>query len=446
MSFTPDAIRQFLNRYPAAPHYWVALSGGVDSVVLLHALRQLGFPVRALHINHGLSASADHWQRFCESLCREWGVACYAERVAVVNGGGGIEEAARQARYRVFEQQLSVGDALLTAHHRDDQAETLLLRLMRGAGPKGLGAMAEVRPLGQGRLLRPLLGVSRQQLEAYARDHRLQWVEDESNRDTDFDRNFLRHEIMPLLEARWPEFGERWQQSAELCRDTQQLADILAEQDLQGADMRAERLGHSLALAPLQRLTPARRGQLLRLWLSRLGGDMPERAHLAEVEQQLIAPRPDSEAQVSWGNVCLRHFRGRLYRLPSRQQSSGKAGTEVALSWTTNNGLSLPDGGSLGAERLVADASDCLLRLSAQVQVRWRRGGERCKPVGRRHSQVLKKLLQEYELEPWLRNRVPLVYIDNQLAAVGDLWVCEGFQALPGEEGLALRWQLDSPS
>ena len=446
MSFSPSAIAEVLARHPSTGTCWVALSGGLDSVVLLHSLATLGLarPLKAVHVNHQLSPQADRWQAFCARLCESLGVAFEARRVAVVPAGRGLEDAARQARYQAFEACVEPGDLLCSAHHCDDQVETMLLRLMRGTGPRGLGGMAEARPLGEGLLVRPLLAFERASLEAYATEQDLSWVEDESNANTDFDRNFLRHQVLPQLALRWPGFGQRWQRTAELCRDADQLTETLAAEDLAAAGDREERLGQSLALAELQALTRPRRQQLLRLWLARQGAPLPALAQFEQIERQLIQPRSDSGATVRWGEISLRHFRGRLFLLP---QLPDLAAPPTPIDWDGRLALALPSGGRLTAEvvrdgGLMADAP--LLRPCESLHVRWREGGERCRPCGRAHSQTLKKLLSGYPLEPWLRPCVPLLYSAGALVAVGDLWVCEGFQAAAGEPGLRLHWQANA--
>jgi len=446
MPYQPRDLAQFLQQHPVSNHCWVALSGGLDSVVLLHSLNRVKteadtpWSIKALHINHQLSPNADTWQAFCEDLCQSLSIELHCTKVNVQTGGRGLEDAAREARYRVFEQALQAGDTLLTAHHQDDQAETLLLRLMRGAGPRGLGAMAAERPLGQGRLLRPLLAFSRAGLESYAREQGLAWMTDESNADIGFDRNYLRHEIMPLLQQRWPGFARRWQQSAALCRESDELLQALAAEDLQTLGERPERLGFSLDLVGLRRLSEPRRAQLLRYWLMQRAGTTPEIIHRQEIESQLINPRPDSEALVSFAGVQLRFFQQRLYLLPSMPKLKVDE-----RQWALDRPLVLPGGGLLQAETVQVDRSKPRLKANVYreqpLTVRWRKGGERCKPVGRNHSQTLKKLLQEYALEPWLRPRVPLLYHGDKLVAVGDLWVCESHQANPGEAGLELIWR-----
>lgn len=430
--FTPATLRPYLpvpgDSHPNHPTWWVGFSGGLDSTVLLHALVQLNLPVhlRALHVNHQISPNADSWQRQCAALCARWGVEFVAEKVSVINAGKGIEDAARRARYQVFERQLGQGDVLLTAHHANDQAETLMLRLMRGAGPRGLAAIAGERLLpGGGRLIRPLLAFSRAELEAYAHTQQLLWVDDESNRDDHYDRNFLRNQVIPLLQARWPALMRKWQQTADLCARQEALLEEYAREDFAHANARTERVGESIDLAWLKKLSPTRRQHLLRYWLRLAKVDAPELAHWQQFEAQLFAARADAHVRICWGGYALQPYRDRLFLLPVNLP-------EFELDFVRVEGEG--PGESLATKhKLRADLPD--------IHLRQRTGGERCKPEGRHHSQQLKKLLQEYELEPWLRDRVPLVFSGDTLVAVGDLWVCSGYAAPTGEAGLQLVWQ-----
>ena len=420
MAFNAEQLRPYL---PAAKStstvWWIGFSGGLDSTVLLHALVQLGLPVqlRALHINHQISPHADHWQEQCADVCAHLSIPFHAEKVSVENSGKGIEDAARSARYAVFEKYLTAEDLLFTAHHANDQAETLLLRLMRGTGPRGLAAMAAQRVLGESVLVRPLLHFSRAELEAYAQRYQLTWVNDESNSDDDYDRNFLRNQVMPLLHERWPEFKRKWQQTAELCAQQELLLEDVAQEDLQRVSPLAERVGQSIDLRVLLSLSAVRRQNLLRFWLRSLNYATPEQLHWQQIEQQLFCGREDAQARVAWANVALQRYRHRLYVLP-------------ALLPTMEL-------------RYVASSDNKKTRLKAdlpELRIEFRRGGERCKPAGRAHSQTLKKLLQEYELEPWLRDSVPLVFSGGELVAVGDLWICAGFVAPQNEVGCELVW------
>ncbi len=421
MAFTAEQLRTYLPPITSpSAIWWIGFSGGLDSTVLLHALTQLALPVqlRALHINHQISPNANAWQNQCGDFCAQHAVPFHAEKVRVENSGKGIEDAARTIRYAVFEKNLAPNDVLFTAHHANDQAETLLLRLLRGTGPRGLAAMASVRALGAGLLVRPVLHFSRADLEAYAQAHQLRWVDDESNLDDDYDRNFLRNQVMPLLQDRWPEFKRKWQQTAELCAQQEAMVEELAREDLLRAAPLVARVGQSIELDALRLLSPARQQNLLRFWLRSLHYTTPEQLHWQQIERQIIQGRDDAQTRVSWGNVALQTYRQRLYLLPVQLP-------EMELQFELTN-------------------DDSSLRLKADLpalQIRYRTGGERCKPAGRAHSQTLKKLLQDYALEPWLRDKVPLVFSGDELVAVGDLWVCAGFVAAEDEAGFALYWR-----
>ncbi|PUA30801.1 MAG: tRNA lysidine(34) synthetase TilS [Cellvibrio sp. 79] len=403
--------------------WWIGFSGGLDSTVLLHALAHLNLPVtlRALHINHQISPNADVWQQQCEQFCKQLNVTFLAEKVQVKNSGKGIEDAAREARYNVFERFVDEGNYLFTAHHGNDQAETLLLRLLRGTGPRGLAAIAGERKLTSGGvLIRPLLHFSRTELEAYAHTQQLNWVDDESNQDDHYDRNFLRNQIMPLLQSRWPVFMRKWQQTAELCAQQENLLEEFAQQDLEHAKLRTERVGQSIDFLWLKSLSMARRQNLLRYWLRTANCESPETAHWQQLETQLFNAREDSNIDISWGKYSLRPYQGRLFLLPAEFPL-----LELQLVET----IAVENAAS---KYLRADLPD--------LQIRNRAGGERCKPAGRNHSQTLKKLLQEYQLEPWLRDALPLVYSEEHLVAVGDLWICDGYVAAEGDPALQLIW------
>lgn len=418
-----QAVKAALSRYPCEGERWLAYSGGLDSTVLLHLLTALEIPLRAIHIHHGLSPNADRWQTHCEEVAAAHGVPLVAERVAVDPSDGGLEQAARRARYRIFEQYLQPGDQLLLAQHGDDQVETFFLRLLRGAGTLGLAAMAQQRRLGQGSLLRPLLGVARTELEGYAHARGLHWVEDESNRDERLDRNYLRASVLPLLQARWP-LRQRVARAANNLRESAELLEELGRDDLQHCSRRSERFGESVSLKALLQLSPVRQKNLLRVWVGICGGDMPEAPRLTEALAQARDAARDSDMAVVLGGPVLglvvRRFRDRLYLTPQlapELSQPGRDGEEPwELEWDGRAPLALPGGWLL---EVGADWPPGHYRVCN------RRGGERARPRGRDRSQTLKKLLQEYALEPWLRDAVPLVYRGASLLAAGDLFLCE---------------------
>jgi len=418
MSSLDKSLIRLMDDHPNVRRLWVALSGGLDSCVLLHLLAGLRprLPVQVLHINHQLSPHADQWRTHCETLAASHGFPFVCETVEVVGAGRGLEMAAREARYAAFERHVERGDMLLLAHHRDDQAETLLLRLLRGTGLRGLGAMAAVRPLGSGLAARPLLEHSRAELRTYAQSEDLQWVEDESNQQVDFDRNYLRHEVLPLLEKRWPDFARRWAQTARLARDNERLLREYAAGDLITANQRRERLGQSVALDYLAELSELRRKAFLRHWIQTCGFSAPQQVHLEEIDQFFEAAE-DAQPRLAFGECELRRYDGRLYLLPRLT-----AIAQQHVPWNPVQPLILSDN-----SRLSAIKGSAGLRADRQYRLCLREGGERCRPHKRAHSQTLKKLLQEYHLEPWLRDRIPLIYAGDQLAAVGDLWICHDF-------------------
>ena len=436
----------WLPQIEAAEKLLVGFSGGLDSTVLLSLLSEVVAPERitALHIHHGLSINADRWQQHAAEVCQSLGICFETESVTITESGSGLEAAARDARYALFEKRLGKGGLLLLGHHADDQVETVLYRLLRGSGARGLAGIPATRRLGGSRLIRPLLKYPKATLQRYAEEHQLQWVEDESNQQDQFDRNYLRNQLVPLLAARWPDYIQGVMRTAEQSRQADQLADAVARADLADLEPRCERGGWSLALPGFEKLELLRQRNLLRYWPQIQGLPALAQTMIDEILNTLLPARDDSEPKVVRSDLQVCRFRQRLYLLRNRSQLSGRPQTdqELCLFWDGDEPLVLPDGNLLTAEPVVGEG----LRLDdpQSLTVRFRRGGERCQPVGRQHSNSLKKLLQEYALEPWWRERVPLFYIDEKLVAVGDLWVCAGWQAEAGSEGLKIIWQTNS--
>ena len=439
MDFSPAALKRALSSCPGTPHYWVAFSGGVDSHVLLHALAAQqplpGAALGAVHVNHGLQADAGHWQEHCRAVCQALDLPYVDLRVdGRPAAGESPEAAARHARYRALREWLPAGHCLLTAQHLDDQAETLLLQLLRGSGVRGLAAMPAVTEFGAGHLLRPLLAFTRQGLVAYARHHDLRWIEDPSNADTGIDRNYLRHRIMPLLRERWPAASETLARSAGHCAGA---ADLLT--GLAGRDIAALSPGETktLPVTGLRQLPPGRRRNALRHWIAARGAPVPSTAVLSRIETDMLDSRMDAEPCVCFGHHEIRRYRDRLYLV----MQSPLPPQDRVLEWNPEAPLELPDAGGLLSAREVSGSGIRRSAMQHTVQVAFRRGGERCRPAGRRHHHVLKKLLQEQGVPPWERRRLPLIYLGERLAAVAGLWVCEPFAAGPGEAGLEIRWQ-----
>lgn len=450
MSLDDSMLAQLNTAIKARPELnrWVvAFSGGVDSTVLLHlvckANQQLNNPlaITALHINHQLSDFADQWQQHCEQVAVELNIPIVSESVTVKSSGQGIEAAARESRYRVFEHFLKNNDALLMGHHLDDQAETLLLRLVRGTGTLGLTGIPYERTLGYSSLIRPLLHVSRKQLLDYAEHHKLTWVEDESNQLDNFDRNFLRNTIMPLLNKRWPQVNKQFAKAATLSTQTQGLLRDLAESDLNTLNQKQERYGVSIDWSILQHLNYERMTNVIRYWCEQQSFELPDIQQVKQIQEQFFDANSISTSSiVSWGNVEIRYFNHRLYLMKTLPRFLPKLDS---IEWKVKGSIDLGT-----SQIMINEQAKKSLQLPAyifdkKIEIRWRVGGERCTPQGRSGSQTLKKLLQEYQLETWLRDRVPLLYSEGQLVAVGDLWVCKEFSPKASEEQITIVWRLD---
>ncbi|MNQ82890.1 tRNA(Ile)-lysidine synthase [compost metagenome] len=418
-----------LTPWRTAPTWRIAFSGGLDSTVLLHLLVQLAkkqtLPaLKAIHVHHGLQAAADAWPAHCQAVCDALGVPLTVARVQVLTGAS-RERAAREARYGAFVEATQAGDVLLTAQHRDDQAETLLFRLLRGAGVRGLAAMPVQRPLGHGHLVRPLLEVSRADLEAYAAEHRLSWVEDPSNADQQFSRNFLRQQIIPALTQRWPQAVSTMARSAAHLSEAQGLLDELAGMDLVQAATVSEFdwLGvPSLEMGALEKLSAARQRNALSHWLRPLSR-LPDSDHWSgwtDLREAAVDARPvwrlaDGE---------LHRANGRIWWL----SRDWLALAPLGRNWADPSvPLLLPDNGQLSIHGTVPQGL---------LSVRYRQGGEVMALPGRGHRD-LKRLLNESRLPLFARGRLPLLYCEEQLIAVANL---------PGLDGSAggsyvLQWQ-----
>jgi tRNA(Ile)-lysidine synthase len=444
VKFSPEHLLHQLQSQPLPEAFQVAYSGGLDSHVLLYetaGLRdRLETPLYAVHVNHGLQASANAWEAHCRGVCEGLGVELTVLHVdARPAVGESPEAAARHARYSALADWLPPGHCLLTAQHQDDQAETLLLQLLRGGGVHGLASMPFCTELGRGRHLRPLLSVTRQCLHEQATAAGLHWVEDPSNAETGFDRNFLRHQVMPLLQTRWPALSGNLSRSAGHAAEAAGLLDDMANADRVIVNGRH---ADTLSLSALRGLSPARQRNVLRHWMKQQSGLAPSTAVLARVMNDVLGSRADAGPCVCWGQYAVRRYRNDVYVL--RQQAL--PGTVAEYTWQLSEALALPDsGGVLTASRSIGQGIRTTAVAADGIHVRWRQGGESCRPAGRGHRHSLKKLFQEEGIPPWERDRIPLLYIDDQLAAVAGLWVCEPFQAGPQEAGYRIQWQDRQP-
>lgn len=392
--------------------YWIGFSGGLDSTVLLHAMWRLQprQEIAAVHINHGLHPDAAHWTAHCRQVCRDWHIRLQVVEVnARGQPGESPEAAARQARYAAFRELLEPGDYLLTAQHRDDQAETLLLQLLRGGGPAGLAAMPAIMPFADGHLVRPLLSFDRQALQAYAEAEGLMWIEDGSNASLEFDRNYLRHKVLPVLRPRWPAYPKTLSRVA---GHQAEAAALLAEIAEDGFAIATGSYPGTLSVSRLQEISGSRRRNIIRHWLRKQALDLPSEAVLHQIMTMLDAA-PDRRPAVVWGHTEVRRYRDDIFflRFPPEAHDANRA-----YPWPPDTTLALPELGLVLNRRELEKQG--IVLPSAGLEIRFRRGGERIMLAGRRHSHSLKKLLQERGVPPWLRERLPLIYAGERLVAV----------------------------
>ena len=438
MSYSPENLATVLQQAPAARRYVVALSGGLDSIVLLYSLSvlrdggQLDAAVEALHINHALSENAASWQQFCRETCADWQVPLQTQTVAVAEKGS-LEAAARSSRYRAFRDLLSAEDLLLMAHHLDDQIETTLLRLLRGAGPQGLGGIPRLREIGSAKLFRPLLGFTRSELKDYAVQQALNWQEDESNSNEQHDRNYLRHRILPVLEQRWPDYRQGWQKSLTLLAEN----DVL-QRELGGLDLGESLNEHGgLDLKSLRQLNHARQRNLLRCWLQCLGVQDPGWNVLHQLVDEVI-PVARADAGFRLRDCELFRFGEQLFAV-RLSPTFDKAELPLLLA-ADGKQQELEGNGRLRVERVQGEgitASHSELRLS------YREGGEKLQLQGRPRKSV-KQLLQEAGIPPWQRQRLPLLYAGSELVCVPGIGVAASHLAQANQHGWNISW--DSPA
>ncbi len=411
-------------------HAVVGYSGGMDSHALLHALASY-FPklsLEAVHINHQQSPHANKWEEHAKSVCAKLKVPCHCIRVnPEIKPGGSLEACLRDARYAEFKKHFSrEKTGLFLAHHADDQVETVLLRLLRGAGPAGLGAMQEQQPFWTGKLLRPLLACSRDDLLTYAQHHKLQWVEDESNRNEVFDRNYLRQSVVPMLDQRWPGLDKTIPRAALLCRETQVLLEEVAQADGVCAS-------NPLNWHSIQALTVSRQANALRYWLTRLGVLVPSHIQLHTFLEQVKTAAADRVPMLQLNSGVVRYYREKLYY--SIQQEN----QPFNVQWDLSGPLELPAARLVVYEQKGKGLSKDKVALPLTVTTR--QGGERLKIGNSSCHQSLKNCWQQWGVPPWLRESYPLLYHHDRLLVVPGYACAAEFAAQPDEMGLVINFE-----
>ena len=442
MSFNPERLFEALDDCvrglaPAPSGLCVALSGGLDSTVLIAALARLRNlarvpPLRAIHVDHGLHADAPQWARACAALCDRLGVPCGQVTVdARPAPGESPEAAARTARYMALTRMLGDTEVLVTAHHADDQLEGILLQWLRGGGLRAVAGMPRVAPFGSGWHARPMLNFTREDLRTWGEQEGLAWLEDPSNLDPRFDRNYLRMEVLPVIRGRWPAAARTVARVAGHAAEALQIESALASADLESVAR-----GSALSLDALARLPVARQRLVLRAWLRQLGLPVPSERTLAALRHDMLEAADDRLPRVNWPGVSVHRYRRYLHALGQAEE----AATIAEGNWPVGSAFDL---GSLGRLTLRPATGKGLRRdgLPPVLRVDSRTGGEVFRPAGSEHRRPLRKWLQERGILPWRREQLPLIRVGDEVAAIGDIAYGESFAAGPGEPSWQIAWE-----
>lgn len=430
-----QAASEFCEHYARGRTCWLALSGGVDSMTLLWVMSGLknlfAIDLRVVHVNHGISPYAMQWAAHCQRAANETSTAYVEHNISLdLSAGASLEDIARQSRYAFFAELMGDDDLLLTAHHQDDQAETVLLQLLRGAGPKGLSSMPVMKPFAKGFHGRPFLQVPRSVIKQYAESEGIQWIHDESNDDLSLSRNFLRHEIMPRLTSRWPSASSTLARSAMHCAEQQKLLDEFAlyrYDEVQGAHP------GTISVRKLLHFNPETRRLLIRSWINRFHFPLPNTKKMQTILDTVLLAAWDKTPCVQWGSIILRRHRDDLYLL----SDSPAFDASRTYTWNFSDTLSVCGWGKLFVRPVMGRGFSSVI---SEVTVRYRQGGEKI-DIPLRGRRTLKNLFQEWQLPPWERDRVPLIYVGNELAAIAGYFLHEKFTARRNEQGKELVYE-----
>ena len=425
-------LLDLLGGIPGTGCCWLAYSGGVDSTVLLHYLctnrENISRDIKAVHVNHNISKHSGAWADYCRQICHEFQIPFELLTLDIRDFEGyGPEAYARKLRYEAIRKLLSTDDILLTAHHGDDLAETFFLQLMRGAGPEGLAGMPKIRIFEPGWIVRPFLDYTRNQLYSYAVQNKLEWIEDESNSDTSFDRNYIRNQVIPYLRERWPAVTSTFVRSSRHQADLLDILKYSAEVDLQNV------MGESvdvLNIGEFNKLSVARKRNLLRFWLKINNIPSANSAIIEEIITNLVDARDDCQPLVAWSNTEIRRYRDTIYLLHALPCLDNT----ITYTWILPQSLDIKYG-RLEAKRSTGKGIKTAALVDNIIDVRFRHGGEEIQPVGRKETHKLKKMYQQAGVPPWKRDRIPLLYINDELAAVAGYWINRKFHAVGNEPG-----------
>ena len=424
-----------LNTYPQAKKIWIACSGGMDSSVLLHLIfsnkDKIGKTLEVVYVNHGLQEDSVKWGEFCRSQCKGYDLSFTQLNInESVPKGDSIEAWAREKRYALIAQVMGKDDLLFTAHHQDDQVETFFLQALRGAGPRGLSSMPLFKRIANGIHVRPLLNYCRNELLSYANENELSWQEDLSNADTKFDRNYLRNKIMPAFEGRWPAYRETISRLVNHQQDCKSLMNEIGLADLEQASHE-----NTLNLEMVKSLSVARQKNIIFTWLQVLQLESPGSKHINQIISDLINSTSDNAPCVNWKNVEVRKYRALLYA----SNSIDKNIESINYDWDLQTPLKIM-GEVLVAKPETGIGLSKVKINNAKISVQHRQGGEKIQPSNTAHSKTVKQLFQERGVLPWLRDRFPLVYVDDNLAAIPGIYVNINYSAEKSQASWLIEW------
>ena len=415
--------------------FLLAFSGGVDSVVLLDLLVNVlkeSDALRIIHINHNLNEHSNDWAQFSSEICEKYDLPLICESVEPKRHGKGLEADARELRYQSFRDVIQDDEYLLTGHHQDDQMETLLYRIFRGTGIDGLMAIRREIKFGKGFLYRPMLNISREKIEEYAQLKNLKWIYDSSNDDSSYDRNFLRKDIIPSIKKRWPSVENKVSRLSVIAEQSQLLLNELATEDVG----QLQNYNH-LDIETLSEKSYPRIINIFRFMIKKNNMSVPSMRVLNEGIKTLMHSKSKSPS-MTWNDNTIRRYKHRLYFLNSALNSPNDLSNE--MSWDIKKTINL--GKNLGSiqARFLNGEGISLNRCPSNLAIKYRKGGEEIKPSGHKITKSLKNLFQENNVLPWVRDKIPLIYVDQELISVGDLWFNQDFKASANEDGFLITW------
>ena len=421
---------------PLLPNkFCIAFSGGMDSTVLLHVMKNIideKSQIRAIHINHNIVDNSKVWSKTCKSICKNFGIDIEIISLEVTHIGYGLEAAARDERYKKLKEKLYENEYLLTAHHEEDQMETVFLRMARGTGLDGLQGINEKYSFGEGIIFRPMLEVSKTSVMDYAKEHQLKWVEDSSNQDTHFDRNFLRKKIIPQFRERWPSIASSVSRLSQLSAQNIKILNQIAEEDIGPiANM------NELPLAKLLDKSFERANNMLRYIILANGMSIPSMKTLQDGLKEMLDPETDKSV-IAWKDYCIRKYKNHLYFLSNSDLEPNKV--DVKIPWEIGKTVNLGENiGTIEATFIHGDGLS-IEKCKNKLTISYRQGGELIKPIGHRINKSLKNLFQENQILPWMRDKIPLIYYQDELVSVADLWFNQNYVASQNEAGFVVNW------